>query len=144
MNAIDMLRQDHRRVENLFKQYEAAQGSDERKRQIGEEACAELEIHADLEQEDFYPAVQVVGLEGADLIVDAEREHDAVKGLISKLRRLHADAKEYDAVFAQLQQLVEQHVGFEEEKIFPYAEEILKADDLDHIAHRMSERKAAG
>jgi hemerythrin superfamily protein len=84
-DAITMLKEDHRRVRDLFQEYQAA--TDPRtKRELAEEACTELETHAQLEEQIFYPAVNDDSDEGPALVQEALQEHQQVKDLIVTLR----------------------------------------------------------
>jgi hypothetical protein len=143
MNAIKLLKQDHRRVEDLFKKFETAKGSSERKQRIAERTCEELELHTKLEENDFYPAVEATGDRGVELIREAEKEHAIVDDLISQLRTTSPESPEFDAAYKVLRENVEHHVGEEEGEMFPYVARVLGSGDLGHVAHRMAERKRA-
>src|SRR3954452_6749966 len=89
-DAMAMLREDHRRVRDLFQEYQAA--TDPRtKRELAEEACTELETHAQLEEKIFYPAVNDDSDEGPALVQEALQEHQQVKDLIVTLREMGPD-----------------------------------------------------
>ena len=89
-DAIAMLKADHQKVRDIFQQYESATDSDT-KRMLAEEACTELEIHSQLEEQIFYPAVNEETEEGPDLVKEAVEEHATVKHLIEQLRGLDPD-----------------------------------------------------
>jgi iron-sulfur cluster repair protein YtfE (RIC family) len=76
-DAIAMLQEDHRRVRDLFQEYEAAMDP-RTKRELAEEVCTELETHAQLEEQIFYPAVQEESQEGRALVQEAIQEHQKV------------------------------------------------------------------
>src|SRR3546814_20393210 len=78
-DATHILAADHRAVEALFEEFKKASGAD-RKAKIAEKICTELNIHAQIEEEVFYPALQ--GTVDADLLKEAYVEHDGAKGLI--------------------------------------------------------------
>jgi hemerythrin-like domain-containing protein len=138
-DAIAMLKEDHRRVRDLFQEYGAA--TDPRtKRELAEEACTELETHAQLEEQLFYPAVNEEGEEGPELVQEAIQEHQKVKNLIVALREMGPDNQEFDATFRELMQNVEHHVAEEENAMFPLAEQEL-AEDLDELKEEMQELK---
>ena len=138
-DAIAMLKEDHRRVRDLFQEYEAA--TDPRtKRELAEEVCTELETHAQLEEQIFYPAVNEESQEGPALVQEAIQEHQKVKGLIAVLREIGPDNQEFDAKFRELMQNVEHHVEEEETELFPLAEQEL-SEDLDQIKEEMQELK---
>jgi hemerythrin-like domain-containing protein len=140
-DAIAMLKEDHRRVRDLFQEYQAA--TDPRtKRELAEEACLELETHAQLEEQIFYPAVNEESEEGPALVQEAIQEHQQVKDLIAALREMGPDHHEFDARFRELMQNVEHHVEEEESQMFPLAEQDLE-EDLDELKDEMQELKKA-
>src|SRR5918993_3346812 len=129
-NAIDLLTQDHKRVQKLFKDFEKVDRTDEEAvRELVETACLELQIHSMLEEEIFYPAVraQSSGQEQEDLLNEAEVEHETVDELIAKLHDLEADDPMYCAYFTVLAEYVKHHIKEEEHALFPKVEEL----DLD-------------
>jgi hemerythrin-like domain-containing protein len=138
-DAIAMLKEDHRRVRDLFQEYEAA--TDPRtKRELAEEACTELETHAQLEEQIFYPAVNDETENGQELVQEAIQEHQTVKDLIAVLREMGPDNHEFDAKFHELIRHVEHHVEEEENEMFPLAEEELE-EDMQDLRNEMQELK---
>jgi hemerythrin-like domain-containing protein len=140
-DAIAMLKEDHRRVRDLFQEYAAA--TDPRtKRELAEEVCTELEIHAQLEEQIFYLAVNEDSDEGPELVQEAIQEHQQVKDLIAALREMGPDNHDFDAKFRELMQNVEHHVEEEENQMFPLAEQEL-AEDLNQMKEEMQDLKKA-
>jgi hemerythrin-like domain-containing protein len=137
-DAIAMLRADHQRVRDLFQAYKAATDP-QAKRDIAEEAFVELETHAQLEEQIFYPAVNEETEEGPELVKDALEEHQTVKKLIQALRGM-SDVQGFDATFTELVLNVEHHVEEEESEMFPLAEVELE-EDLDQLQEEMQELK---
>jgi len=138
-DAIAMLKEDHRRVRDLFQEYEAV--SDPRvKRELAEEACTELEIHAELEEQIFYPTVNEETEDGPELVKESLEEHETMKNLIQELRDMGSDNKAFDAKFKELIQNVEHHVEEEENEMFPMAEEELE-EDMAKLMEEMQELK---
>lgn len=124
VNAVELLRQDHRKVQDLFEEFEAA---DSRSRQrIVDQALTELEIHAKLEEGLIYPAIREV-LDEEDLMDEALEEHHAVKLLIKELRKMGPKDERYRAKFKVLAEMVKHHIEEEESHILPQAEQ----SDLD-------------
>ena len=138
-DAVAMLKADHQKVRDLFQQYESATDPDT-KRELAEAACTELEIHAQLEEQIFYPAVNEETDEGADLVKEAVEEHATVKHLIEQLRGLDQDDNAFDATFQELVQSVEHHIEEEESEMFPLAEAELE-EDMDDLREEMQELK---
>lgn len=117
---IEELKEDHKRVKQAFRQAEKldAEEDGEELREIVEQTCAELEVHARLEEEAFYPVAREV-LKDADLIDEAEVEHDSAKALIAQLRQMGPDDEKYAATFKVLGEYVNHHIKEEENEIFP-------------------------
>jgi hemerythrin-like domain-containing protein len=138
-DAIALLKADHQRVKDLFAQYEAADNV-ETKRTLAEQVFVELETHAQLEENVFYPAVNEETDEGPELVKESLSEHETVKNLIQELRSMAQDTEAFDTRFHELIQHVAHHVEEEEAEMFPLAEEEL-AEDLHDMKAEMQELK---
>jgi hemerythrin-like domain-containing protein len=134
-----MLKADHQRVRDLFARYQAARGQ-KAKRTIAEEVFVELEVHAQLEEQVFYPTVNEETEEGPGLVKEALQEHETVKQLIQELRAMGPEGQEFDARFTELMHKVEHHVEEEETEMFPVAEVELD-EDLGEMMEEMQEIK---
>jgi SHS2 domain-containing protein len=140
-DAITLLREDHRKVEDLFKQFEKATG-DGRKERLAREICLELSVHTALEEEIFYPACE--GVVEEDLLKESFVEHDAAKLLIAEIMKGSGESDDFfDSKVKVLQEEIEHHVEEEEQPkkgVFAQARE----GDLDFRAmgERMAARKA--
>ena len=144
MNAIEMLKQDHKKVQELFRKFETAgEHAFQQKRQIAEKTFEELEQHTLLEEEFFYPAVRVVNHSGNDMVNEAVEEHDIVKNLIRELRAMAPDNDEYEAKFTVLTETVRHHVQEEESEMMPHAATRLGEAELKELGDQMAERKRA-
>ena len=139
-DAIAMLKADHQRVKDLFAQYEATTDR-AMKRTLAEQVFVELETHAQLEENVFYPAVNDETDEGPALVKESLSEHETVKHLIQELRSMAHDTDAFDAKFQELIHNVEHHVEEEESEMFPLAEQEL-AEDLEEMSEEMQELKA--
>ena len=139
-DATHLLMEDHRKVEELFEQFEKASG-DGRKQQIARQICMELKIHAMIEEEIFYPALR--GKIDDDDLDEAYVEHDGAKLLINEIEAGEADDSFYDAKVKVLQEQIEHHVE-EEEKIRDNIFQQARATDVDleALGERMAARKA--
>jgi hemerythrin superfamily protein len=137
-DATTLLRADHQNVSALFKQFEATRSS-VRKREIVAQICTELTVHAQVEEEIFYPAVKTA-LRDKELVPEATVEHATLKDLIAQLEGVEPDGEMYDAKVKVMSEYVKHHVKEEQNEMFPKA----KASRLDLVAlgQRMSERKA--
>ena len=127
-NAIDLLKEDHEKVQKAFKQFEKMDRADsEGCRELVERVCADLRVHTTLEEEIFYPAVREA-IEDEDIMNEAAVEHETAKMLIEQLENMEPDDPNYFATFTVLGEYVMHHVREEEGEMFPQAK---KARDLD-------------
>lgn len=139
-SAIAALRQDHRRVEGLFSEFESSTDG-QRKQELVEKICSELNIHTRLEEEIFYPACREA-IDEEDLMDEAQVEHDAAKVLIADLSEASSDDPYYDAKVKLLSEMIKHHVAEEEkpgEGVFAKAQ----AHDVDQpaLATELARRK---
>ncbi|MDR5741445.1 MULTISPECIES: hemerythrin domain-containing protein [unclassified Caballeronia] len=133
-----MIRMDHTHVMAAFHRYHA-DSPWWRKRAIVELACTALEIHAQLEEEIFYPAL-AEALPGDDTLAKSKPEHDKMREDIAKLRAMGPDDAAYDARFMQLMRETIHHVADEETVLLPTAERAL-ASRLSELGARMTMRR---
>jgi hemerythrin-like domain-containing protein len=135
--ATALLRADHKLVSSLFSEYEKAR-STSKKRGLVAQICTELTIHAQVEEEIFYPAVKRA-LKDKELIPEATVEHATLKELISQVEGKEPNGEMFDAKIKVLSEYVEHHVKEEQNEIFPKA----KASGLDMIelGEKLAERK---
>ena len=139
-DAVALLKADHRKVEELFAQYEKATG-DGRKQKIAEEICMELTVHATIEEEIFYPACE--GKVEEDLIKEAYVEHDGAKILIAEIEAGGPGDEFYDAKVKVLQEQIEHHVEEEEQRVEGMFSQARKAGvDMDALGAELAARKA--
>jgi hypothetical protein len=150
MNAVDLLKADHARMRALFRQYEAAGEQHQKQRELVDQLFTELEVHATLEEELFYPAVrrqmdsetleEDENEEEEDLVAEAMEEHQEVKTLITILRALDPSDEQFQVKFLELREGVEEHVGMEEDELMPDATAAL-GDRLEQLGRQLEERK---
>ena len=140
MDAITILRNDHREVEKLFK--EVLRTEDEGKLQrLGADIIKELSIHAAIEEQVFYPAVlQAVPKEERALVKSLEAHH-AAKSMLAEIDRLAAASDRYKAKLEVLIDNVRHHVEEEEQGLFPKVRNVLGAKDLREIGDLMEQAK---
>lgn len=140
MDAVALLKADHRKVEDLFEQFEKAKG-DGRKQKLAHEICVELKVHAQIEEEIFYPACQ--GKVEEDMLDEAQVEHDGAKVLINEIEAGGPDDDFYDAKVKVLSEQIEHHVKEEEQRIEGLFSKARKAGlDMDALGEQMAARKA--
>ena len=137
-DAIALLRADHKKVDDLFKQYDKAR-SDSRKQALAQQICQELIVHTTVEEEIFYPAVRGA-IKDADLMDEADIEHASAKELIAQLQAGKPGDDHYDAKVTVLGEYIRHHVKEEQNEMFPKA----KKTKLDMLAlgEQIAERKA--
>jgi len=133
----DMIRMDHSHVMTTFHQYDA-NASARVKRGLVDSVCVALEIHAQLEEEIFYPALRAVA--ETDMVKKSVPEHDEMRRLIAQVRKLKPGDPGYDDAFWQLMNTVMHHVADEETLLLPAAERVL-ADQLGELGARMTKRR---
>jgi hypothetical protein len=139
-SAVEALKQDHRRVESLFSQFEKA-GDSHRKEELVAMICTELNIHTRLEEEIFYPACREE-IDDEDLMDEAQVEHDSAKFLIADLLQASSDDPYYDAKVKALKEQIRHHVAEEEkagEGVFAKAQ--AHQVDTPQLAAELAERK---
>ena len=140
--AIELLMSDHRKVEQLFEQYEdEKEGDEDARRGIAERICGELKVHAQVEEELFYPWLrEKLPDDEIDMVEEAAIEHQSAKDLIAQIEAAgEVDAK-FDALVKVLSEYIKHHVKEEEQEIFPEVASEKKA--LDELGQEMTARKA--
>jgi hemerythrin superfamily protein len=136
-NAIALLRADHKKVSELFEQYEKVR-SPEKKGTIVAQICTELGVHAQIEEEIFYPAVKQ-DLKDKELVPEALVEHGSLKSLIAQVEGVEPDGEMFDAKIKVMSEFVKHHVKEEQEEMFPKAQKT--ALDMDELGIRLAQRK---
>jgi hemerythrin superfamily protein len=140
-DAVQLLKADHRAVEELFEKFEKA-SADTRKQALAEEICLELSVHAQIEEEIFYPACE--GKVEEDLLKESYVEHDGAKVLIAEILSGGPKADEYyDAKVKVLSEEIEHHVEEEEKRMDGLFAQAKKAGlDMDALGEQLAARKA--
>ena len=139
VDAIDMLKHDHDRVERAFRDFEKMDRQDaEACRRLIRLVCEELKMHSILEEEVFYPALrEAIGDE--DMLNEAAVEHETAGMLIDQLDNMGTDDPNYFATFAVLGEYVRHHIKEEQGEMFPAAKKARV--DLAALGERMRARK---
>ena len=135
--ATALLHADHKLVSSLFEEYESTKSSSKKKALVSQ-ICKELTVHAQVEEEIFYPAVQAA-LKDHELIPEATVEHATLKALIAEVEGVEPSGDMYDAKIKVLSEYVTHHVKEEESEMFPQAKST-KLDMMD-LGSQMAERK---
>ena len=140
--AIELLTNDHRTVEALFEQYESQKDADDDAReQTAERICGELTVHAQVEEELFYPWLREnLDEEDMEKVEEAYVEHATAKDLIAQIQSGDGTDAECDAKVKVLSEYIKHHVKEEEQEIFPLVGD--QAEELDTLGQEMYARKA--
>ncbi|SCY55019.1 hemerythrin domain-containing protein [Nitrosospira sp. Nsp13] len=141
-NAIKLLTEDHNKVKKLFKEFEklSKKNDEEGKEELATQICKELTVHAQLEEEIFYPAVREA-IDDDELMNEAMVEHTSAKDLIAQIQSMAASDPMYDAVVTVLGEYINHHVEEEQNEMFP---KVQKSNmDLEELGLEMAERKEA-
>jgi hemerythrin superfamily protein len=138
-DAIDLLKQDHKDVKAMFKQFEdLTDRSKSSKKKLADQICTALTVHTQIEEDIFYPAVRGA-IKDDDMMDEAVVEHAAAKDLIAQIQEMDAGDELYDAKVKVLSEQIEHHVKEEEGEMFP---KVRKAKlDLEELGEAMSEAK---
>jgi hemerythrin superfamily protein len=142
-DAVALIKADHRKVEQLFREFEeAGDRAFKTKQDLVDEIIKELEVHATIEEETYYPAVEAKAKkDGKELVAEAVEEHHVVKVLLGELSSMSSEDDAFDAKVTVLMENVRHHVEEEEEELLPQSEEILGADELARLGEEMATRK---
>jgi len=118
-DAISLLRADHKLVTELFEQFEKSRAP-AKKKALVQKICIELAVHAQVEEEIFYPAVKHA-LKDKELVPEAQVEHETLKSLIAQVEGVEPDGEMYDARVKVMSEYVKHHVKEEQNEMFPKA-----------------------
>ena len=142
-DAVALIKADHREVEKLFHEFEdAGDRAYKTKQQLVSQIIKELEVHATIEEEIYYPAVDAKAKkDGKELVAEAVEEHHVVKVLLGELATMSAEDDAFDAKVTVLMENVRHHVEEEEEELLPQSEEILGEQELTRLGEEMAARK---
>jgi hemerythrin superfamily protein len=143
MNAITLIKTDHKTVEGLFQQLEQlGDGDDKQKRRIVEKVIKELSVHSAIEEQIVYPAIR--RLQGAeDQVLDALEEHHVVKWTLSELSKMTGKEERFDAKLHVLMESVRSHVEEEEQELLPLLREAMTRTELENLGQALVRAKRA-
>jgi hemerythrin superfamily protein len=140
MDAITLLKQDHKTVEKLFRQFEkATQPAQQRK--LARKVIQELSVHAAIEEMLFYPAVRDRAPKAEDMVLEALEEHHVVKWVASELEDMKPDHERFKAKMAVLMESVRHHVKEEESELFPEVRKEIKRKELADLGVALEKAK---
>jgi hemerythrin superfamily protein len=139
--ALELLMADHRKVEDLFEQFEQEKEGDEgTRREIAQQICAELTIHAQVEEELFYPWLrEQLEDDDMEMVEEAQVEHNTAKDLIAQIEGASDIDETFNAKVKVLGEYIKHHVQEEENEIFPEVRD--QQDELDELGQEITARK---
>jgi len=138
VDAIKLLKDDHKEVKGYFKQYEDLE-ADSEKQALADKICLALTVHAQIEEEIYYPAAREA-IDDDDLLDEAEVEHASAKQLIAEIQAMKAGDRLFDAKVTVLGEYIDHHVEEEENEMFPESRD---SDlDLKALGAQLAARKA--
>ena len=136
MNAIDLLEQQHREVEELFEEFEeAGERATKTKERVCREIMNQLTVHAEIEEKLFYPESKQEDTE--ELLREAVEEHLAMKRILADMLESDAQDEQFEARVKVLKEQVEHHVEEEEKELFPKVRKALSKEELEDLGDRM-------
>ena len=137
--ALELLMADHRKVEDLFERYDSEKESDENtRRDIAQQICNELTVHAQVEEEILYPWLRK-NLDDQEMVEEAQIEHNTAKDLIAQIEGSESVDDAYNARVKVLSEYIKHHVKEEENEIFPEVRG--QKEELDELGQEMAARK---
>ena len=142
MDAITLLKQDHKTVEKLFKQFEKAKQPAQQRKLAGQ-VIKELSVHAAIEEQVFYPAIREAVEETEDTVLESLEEHHIVKWTLSELDGMDPETERFVPKMTVLIESVRHHVEEEEDELFPQVREALGRKQLAELGEAMEKAKKA-
>ncbi|MEU4832537.1 hemerythrin domain-containing protein [Streptosporangium sp. NPDC023615] len=143
MDAIVLLKDDHKTVEKLFKEFEkAGEQAYKTKQEIVGKIVEELTTHAYIEEQIFYPAAREGAPDTSDHVLESVEEHHVVVWMLSELTKLDPKDERFDAKVSVLIENVRHHVEEEEEEWFPKVREAMGRKRLQELGEQMAKAKA--
>ncbi|MEV6878957.1 hemerythrin domain-containing protein [Amycolatopsis sp. NPDC051128] len=142
-DAIVLLKNDHKTVEKLFKEFEKAEETAyQQKRRIADSIIEELTVHAYIEEEIFYPAAREAVPETKDHVLESVEEHHVVVWMLSELQDLDPADETFDAKVTVLTENVRHHVEEEEDEWFPQVRSAMGRKRLQELGQRMIDARS--
>lgn len=147
MNALSMLKEDHRKVKSILSSLsETTERATKRRKQLLDQLAREVKIHAKIEEEVFYPAFKKAAQrkkEDKELFFEATEEHHVVDLVLPELQGAAVDSEEFGARAKVLKELIEHHIQEEEKQMFARARALMGMEVLNALGEKMAKRKAS-
>ncbi len=145
MDALSLLKKDHTKVKGLFKEVEAlSDRAGGARKKLFEQIDQELELHAQIEEEIFYPAFKKKAAKDSEKkeeVLEAYEEHALVKQLLGELKMMEPREETYKPKLQVLMELVQHHVKEEESEMFKMARELFKSNELEAMGQQIEQAK---
>ena len=135
--AIELLKEDHKKFKKLFRDFEKAT-TNKQKEEISKEIFLELTVHSKVEEELFYPALEE---KEEKLVLESYEEHHQADQRIDELKEMQVEDGTFTAKFTVLREDIEHHIGEEEKELFPKAKRILGKEKIIELGEQIKERK---
>ena len=144
MSALELLIGDHNRVRGLFTRFKSAKESDDLAEMttLATKILAELEVHATIEEEIFYPELHDLNDEVHESITEGYEEHAVAKNLMAEIGAMEPNTEDWAAKVTVLIENIEHHAEEEEKELFPKVRSNTSAEQRDSLGERMEARKA--
>jgi hemerythrin superfamily protein len=143
MDALLLLTGDHNRCRGLFARFQQAHESDDQAmaQVLAKTIIRELEVHTEIEETTFYPAVQDLNDEVHELVVEGLEEHAVVKDLIAEVKGIEPSDEHWPAKMKVIIENVEHHADEEEKEMFPLIQKAMDAERLESLAKQLEAKK---
>ena len=140
MNAIELLKKDHKEASGLMDQIETADKGDRSAKELFNQLKQALTLHTQIEEQIFYPELKKFD-ETKDMIPEAFEEHQEVKDILAEMSTLSPSDDEFMDKLTELRDGVDHHVEEEETEMFPKAEKVLGQSRLEELGRQLEEMK---
>lgn len=141
MNAFQLLKEDHKKVSEIFQQIEpTTERALKTRTELFAELKTNLDIHAHIEETIFYPSIKREA-ETREIVLEGFEEHHVIKMLLKELEAMPVDTEQWAAKCKVLQENVEHHVEEEEGEMFQKARQVLSEEQINDLGARMQEEK---
>ncbi|MDQ3620486.1 MAG: hemerythrin domain-containing protein [Actinomycetota bacterium] len=140
-NAIELLREDHRKVKKLLEQGDdTTENAVKTRTEVLEKIKAEMQAHETIEEEIFYPALQRHE-KAKEVVLEGYEEHHVVNQILGELNDVSVEDERWAAKFSVMKENIEHHIEEEEDDMFKKAEQIFSKAELDELGDRMEAKK---
>lgn len=140
-NAIELLKEDHRKVKKLLEQGdETTENAVKTRTEVLEKIKAEMQVHEAIEEEIFYPALQQHE-KAKEIVLEGYEEHHVVDQILGELDDVSVEDERWAAKFSVMKENVEHHIEEEEDDMFKKAKQIFSDDELNELGERMETKK---